>query len=96
MPVPRAYQIFKVSINPNDTYGTPENLGFPITESRETFPYISPDNKMYFASDGHPGLGGLGFVMDLSSKHPGSTIENLGTPYKQYPRRLFICDRCRE
>jgi hypothetical protein len=36
---------------------------------------------MYFASDGHPGLGGLDvFVMDLSSKTPGSTIENLGTP----------------
>jgi hypothetical protein len=71
---------FKVSINPNDTYGTPENLGLPInTESRETFPYISPDNKMYFASDGHPGLGGLdvcyGFI-----KTPGITIENLGTP----------------
>ena len=74
--------LFKVSINPNDTYGTPENLGLPInTESRETFPYISPDNKMYFASDGHPGLGGLDvFVMDLSSKTPGITIENLGTP----------------
>jgi hypothetical protein len=37
---------FKVSINPNDTYGR-QNLGLPInTESRETFPYISPDNKM--------------------------------------------------
>jgi hypothetical protein len=36
---------------------------------------------MYFASDGHPGLGGLDvFVMDLSSKTPGITIENLGTP----------------
>lgn len=74
--------LFKVSINANDTYGTPENLGLPInTESRETFPYISPDNKMYFASDGHPGLGGLDvFVMDLSSKTPGSTIENIGAP----------------
>ncbi|MFV8363684.1 OmpA family protein, partial [Flavobacterium sp. ZT3P35] len=74
--------LFKVSINANDTYGTPENLGLPInTESRETFPFISQDNKMYFASDGHPGLGGLDvFVMDLSSKTPGITIENLGTP----------------
>jgi hypothetical protein len=35
---------------------------------------------MYFASDGHPGLGGLDvFVMDLSS-NSGNTIENLGTP----------------
>ncbi|RDI49470.1 OmpA family protein [Flavobacterium glaciei] len=74
--------LFKVSINANDTYGTPENLGLPInTEARETFPYISADNKMYFASDGHPGLGGLDvFVMDLSSKTPGSTITNIGAP----------------
>lgn len=74
--------LFKVSINANGTYGTPENLGLPInTESRETFPFISADNKMYFASDGHPGLGGLDvFVMDLSSKTPGSTITNIGTP----------------
>ena len=74
--------LFKVSINANGTYGTPENLGLPInTEARETFPYISAENKMYFASDGHPGLGGLDvFVMDLSSKTPGSTITNIGTP----------------
>ena len=43
--------IYKVSINGNDTYGIPENLG-PIinTEGRETFPFISHNNILYFAS----------------------------------------------
>jgi hypothetical protein len=26
---------------------------------KETFPFISNENEIYFASDGHPGLGGL-------------------------------------
>jgi hypothetical protein len=36
------------------------NLGRSInTEGRETFPFVNADNEIYFASDGHPGLGGL-------------------------------------
>lgn len=52
--------IYKVSLN-GGTFGAPENLGNTInTEGRETFPFISPDNKtLYFASDGQLGLGGL-------------------------------------
>jgi hypothetical protein len=34
------------------------NLGNSInTEGRETFPFVNDDNEIYFASDGHPGLG---------------------------------------
>lgn len=52
--------IFYVDIKENNKYGIPINLGDKInTESRETFPYISSNNILYFASDGHPGLGGL-------------------------------------
>ena len=52
--------IYKVSINNNGGYGTPENLGKTInTEGKETFPYVTSENEIYFASDGHPGLGGL-------------------------------------
>jgi outer membrane protein OmpA-like peptidoglycan-associated protein/tetratricopeptide (TPR) repeat protein len=52
--------IFKVAINFDGSFGTPENLGDVInTEGRETFPFVSADNELYFASDGHPGLGGL-------------------------------------
>lgn len=74
--------LFSVSINSNGTYGVPKNLGLPInTESRETFPYIAQDNKLYFASDGHPGLGGLDvFVTDLLANTGSATIENIGAP----------------
>ncbi len=52
--------IFKVAINSDGTYGTPENLGANInTAFRETFPFITSGEILYFSSDGHPGLGGL-------------------------------------
>ena len=73
--------IFYVDINTDGTYGTPTNLGKTInTESRETFPFITQDNKLYFASDGHPGLGGLDvFVTNLENSYR-PTIENVGRP----------------
>ena len=52
--------LWKVSISADGTFGTPENLGSPInTEGKETFPVLTDENELYFASDGHPGLGGL-------------------------------------
>jgi hypothetical protein len=52
--------LFKTQINDDGTFGTPVNLGNSInTEGRETFPFVNDDNEIYFASDGHPGLGGL-------------------------------------
>ena len=74
--------LFKVSINENDTYGTPENLGSPInTEARETFPFISSDNELYFASDGHPGLGGLDiFVAKQQKDGSFKNVTNVGEP----------------
>lgn len=74
--------LFSVTINSDGTYGTPENLGFPInTASRETFPFISNDNKLYFASDGHPGLGGLDiFVSQVSPVNNYKEIQNVGAP----------------
>ncbi|MFN8326237.1 MAG: OmpA family protein [Flavobacteriaceae bacterium] len=52
--------IFKVKINDDGTFGTPENLGKTInTEGRETYPFVTAKNELYFSSDAHPGLGGL-------------------------------------
>jgi outer membrane protein OmpA-like peptidoglycan-associated protein len=52
--------LFRVKINEDGSLGTPENLGDGInSEGRETYPFISDDNELYFASDGQPGLGGL-------------------------------------
>ncbi|KUJ61246.1 flagellar motor protein MotB [Flavobacteriaceae bacterium CRH] len=71
--------IYKVSIN-NGGYGTPVNLGKPInTEGRETFPFITNENEIYFASDGHPGLGGLDvFVAKVENDGSVSSIYNVG------------------
>lgn len=71
--------LYKVSINSNGGYGTPENLGPTInTEGKETFPFITDDNEIYFASDGHPGLGGLDiFVAKIEEKGIG-VIQNVG------------------
>ena len=55
-----SFDLYKVSINNNGTYGTPINLGPTInTELREQFPFISNNNILYFSSNGHTGLGGL-------------------------------------
>lgn len=72
--------LFKVKINEDGSYGTPENLGTEInTEGKETFPYITDENELYFASDGHPGLGGLDvFVSKLNQDNTFGEIQNLG------------------
>ena len=42
------------------TWSAPINLGPSInTEDNEMFPYLHETGTLYFASDGHPGLGGL-------------------------------------
>jgi len=74
--------LFKVSINDNGTFGTPQNLGAKInTEGRETFPFISSDNELYFATDGRPGLGGLDvFVAKINDNGTFDDIQNVGEP----------------
>jgi len=72
--------IFKVKINQDGSFGTPQNLGNEInTEGRETFPVMTDENELYFASDGHPGLGGLDvFVSKLGNDGGIGEIQNLG------------------
>ncbi len=54
------FDIYKVTINDDGTYGEPENLGDKVnTKHREQFPYISDLDVLYFSSDGHQGYGGL-------------------------------------
>ena len=74
--------LFKVNINADGTFSTPENLGSAInTEGRETFPFISDDNQLYFASDGRPGLGGLDvYSTKIEGLNSFGKIENIGAP----------------
>ncbi len=56
-----SFDIYKVEINEDGSYGNPINLGPMVnTIHREQFPFVTSDEKeLYFASDGHQGLGGL-------------------------------------
>lgn len=74
--------IFRVSVNADGTFGTPENLGPEVnTGARETFPFIDSEGVLYFASDGLPGLGGLDlFAVPLERINQNPKVLNLGTP----------------
>lgn len=75
--------LYEVAIHPDGSFGTPKNLGPKInTKGKETFPFISTENKFYFASDGHVGLGGLDiFVTSLNEKQEeNNEILNVGKP----------------
>ena len=67
-------------------WSTPVNLGPKInTSGEEGFPFIADDGTLYFASDGHGGLGGLDIYSTTQVK-TGNKLsswtdpENLGAP----------------
>lgn len=64
-------------------WGTPVNLGPAInTEGDELFPFFGTDNRLYFSSDGHLGLGGLDiFYADVAEDGENIRVENLGVPF---------------
>lgn len=74
--------LYKVAVNSDGSFGVPVNLGNTInTEGKETFPFLSDDNELYFSSDGHPGLGGLDiFVSKLSNDGSFGEVLNVGRP----------------
>jgi len=74
--------IWYVDIKGDNSYGSPVNLGSGVnTEARESFPFISAENDLYFSSDGRGGLGGFDiFVTSLNEKGEPTHIDNLGEP----------------
>lgn len=87
--------LFSVTINADGTFGKPENLGRSInTEGRETFPFISGDNELYFATDGRPGLGGLDiFVSKILDDGTFDQVQNIGEPVNtKFDDFAFIID----
>lgn len=69
------------SVFSNGQWSKPINLGPKInTEGNEFFPFISTDGVLYFASDGHGGLGGLDIFLSVPENGVFNTIENLGYP----------------
>lgn len=78
--------VYKVKINNDGSFGKPENLGAQInTTGRETFPSIDKEGNLYFASDGHLGLGGLDLFKakinkDGSFEKPQNLGEKINSP----------------
>ena len=64
-----------------DRAGSLENLGEAInTPGDEMFPYMLTDSVLIFASDGHPGLGGLDLFRATLTPSGGWMVENMGAP----------------
>ncbi|MFP2996275.1 OmpA family protein [Spongiivirga sp. MCCC 1A20706] len=79
-----AADIYRVAIK-GDSYGDIENLGPTVnTEGRESFPFLTKSNKLFFASDGFYGLGGLDvFMVDVNTLDTTSDtklVYNVGEP----------------
>jgi outer membrane protein OmpA-like peptidoglycan-associated protein len=73
--------IFVVDVLENNSFSEPRNLGPEInTERKEMFPFIN-DQKLYFSSDGHTGLGGLDvYEVPYTEEEGFQEVKNLGQP----------------
>ncbi len=63
-------------------WGKPRNLGAKInTKGNDAFPFIHESGKLFFASNGQKGLGGLDIYMtDIVNSEAGE-VQNLGAPF---------------
>ncbi len=63
-------------------WGQPVNLGATInTVNDELFPFLNKDGMLYFASNGHPGMGGLDLFVSKPANGAWSKPENLLPPF---------------
>ena len=68
-------------INLKERGGSLENLGEWInTPGDDMFPYVRTDSLIYFASNGHPGYGGLDIFRATLTPSGGWNVENMGSP----------------
>ena len=72
--------IFRSRVMGND-FGPMENLGPEInTPGDELFPYVRDSVTLYFASDGHPGMGGLDLFKATLDSTGKWYVENMKAP----------------
>lgn len=73
------YDIWRINLK--ERAGTLENLGeFINTPGNEQFPYMRNDSTLYFASDGHMGMGGLDLFKAVQTPSGGWNVTNMGWP----------------
>jgi len=96
--------LYRSKVNSKGEWSNPQNLGSKInTKGNEMFPWVSPNQELYFASDGHPGLGGLDIfiatrdgrkttVANIGEKF-NSTFDDFGLIYKEELSGYFASNR---
>jgi outer membrane protein OmpA-like peptidoglycan-associated protein len=74
--------IYKVALVNHQTVGEAINLGPNInTSGKESYPFVSSNNELYFASNGHLGLGGLDiFKSSINENQEAGPAYNIGKP----------------
>ena len=73
--------IFRTRLVGASDFGGIENLGPAInTEGDEMFPYVRDSVTIYFASNGHPGIGGLDLFKATRDSLGEWHVENMGAP----------------
>jgi len=75
--------LYTATKNADGTWSQAKNLGTKVnTEGNEMFPFIHPEQEMlFFASNGHIGLGGLDvFITQVKKDNTYGKVENVGTP----------------
>jgi len=74
--------LYKAEIYDDASIGKEVNLGSQFnTEGQEMFPWINSKGELFFASNGHIGLGGLDvFVMTLNKSGGFDKLQNVGMP----------------
>lgn len=72
--------LYSAQMDSRGRFSKVKNLGPDInTAGNESFPYVADDAKLYFASDGHPGYGGLDLFV-VKRANGKTSIENLSQP----------------
>lgn len=83
--------IYRVSLSGN-SIGTPVPIGAPInTSGDELYPYAPTDSLLYFASDGHPGFGGLDLYKARLLPSGIWRVEHLPSPINSSADDFSLC-----
>lgn len=71
--------IYVCNIDEDGTIGKPKNAGAEInSKGNEMFPFVQANGVMYFASNGHKGLGGLDIFFTINDENGFTKPVNLG------------------
>ncbi|MDX1285506.1 MAG: hypothetical protein R3182_10860, partial [Draconibacterium sp.] len=69
------------AVSSGGRYEKPVNMGATInTSGDEMFPFVRDNGELYFASNGHVGMGGLDLFVASQDEDGNWLVENMGSP----------------